>query len=488
MDGTKTGRFYGDPHGQFVAALRAAGEAAGMDFSRPYKDLTQAERNVALYGTGGRVYDIVWSYKRGNRSGDFRFRGPWKGFAVLVAEEYARKHADHRGEAMRVLMKDDPCPDCGGKRLKPASLAVTYRGLDIAGLSALNVARSLAFFGNEGPSPLTDARAAAVTAALRGEISRRLGLIRDVGLGYLALDRAAATLSGGEAQRLRLAGLLGVKLTGVTFVLDEPTLGLHPRDTGKLVDLIRDLTAEGNTVVAVEHDLDIIRAADHVIDLGPGAGREGGRIVAEGPPVLIERSPGSVTGPYLAGRAERPGPLPGSPGPLIEIDGARANNLRGIDVAIPSGVLTAVTGVSGSGKTSLVFDVIRSLGRGRPAGLLLRDPRVGAFLQGRRGRDRGSGRKRFEHSSDHPRAFRYGPEPVRLVGRSPGPRFPEGPFFVPDARGPLRGLRRDRPEDLQPGSSGGRLRDVRDLPRRALQPRASSGSASPGGRSPTSSS
>ena len=367
MDGTKTGRFYGDPHGQFVAALRAAGEAAGMDFSRPYKDLTQAERNVALNGTGGRVYDIVWSYKRGNRSGDFRFRGPWKGFAVLVADEYARKHADHRGQAMRVLMRDDPCPDCGGKRLKPASLAVTYRGLDIAGLSALNVARSLAFFGNEGPSPLTDARAAAVTAALRGEISRRLGLIRDVGLGYLALDRAAATLSGGEAQRLRLAGLLGVKLTGVTFVLDEPTLGLHPRDTGKLVDLIRGLTAEGNTVVAVEHDLDIVRAADHIIDLGPGAGREGGRIVAEGPPVLVERSPGSVTGPYLTGRAERPGPLPRSPGPLIEIDGARANNLRGIDVAIPSGVLTAVTGVSGSGKTSLVFDVIRSSAEaGRP--------------------------------------------------------------------------------------------------------------------------
>jgi excinuclease ABC subunit A len=369
MDGTKTGRFYGDPHGQFVAALKAAGDAAGMDFSKPCRDLTEAERTLALHGTGGRVYDIVWSYKRGKRAGDFRFRGPWKGFAVLVAEEYERKHADHRGEAVRILMKDDPCPACGGRRLKPASLAVTYRGLDIAELAALTVAQGFAFFKEEeedGRAPL-DARAAAVTAALREEILRRLGLIRDVGLDYLGLDRASATLSGGEAQRLRLAGLLGVKLRDVTFVLDEPTLGLHPRDTGTLLGLIRDLTAEGNTVVAVEHDLDVVRAADHVLDLGPGAGRDGGRIVAAGPPEEIERSPASVTGPYLARRARRPGPLPGSPGPALEIIGARANNLKAIDARIPSGVLTAVTGVSGSGKSSLVFDVLlASHQAGRP--------------------------------------------------------------------------------------------------------------------------
>jgi len=258
-------------------------------------------------------------------------------------------------------MKDEPCPVCGGKRLKPASLAVTYRGLDIAELSALTVARSLEFFADGGAAgPTLDARAAAVTAALRGEILRRLGLIRDVGLGYLRLDRTSATLSGGEAQRLRLAGLLGVRLTGVTFVLDEPTLGLHPRDTGKLLELFAGLTAEGNTVVAVEHDLDVVRAADHVIDIGPGAGRGGGLIVAEGPPAEIERSTASVTGPYLAGRTSRPGPLPAKPGPPLEIAGARANNLRGIDIVLPTGVLTAVTGVSGSGKTSLVFDVLHA--------------------------------------------------------------------------------------------------------------------------------
>jgi len=367
MDGTKTGRFYGDPHGQFVAALEAAGAAAGMDFSKPYEDLSPAEREVALQGTGDRVYDIVWSYKRGNRAGDFEFRGPWQGFAGLVAEEYERKHADHRGEAMRVLMRDDPCPGCCGKRLKPASLAVTYRGLDIAGLSALTVAESIVFFEDATGATPADARTRAVTEAVRGEVLRRLRLIRDVGLDYLRLDRASASLSGGEAQRLRLAGLLGVRLTGVTFVLDEPTLGLHPRDTAKLVALIRDLTAEGNTVVAVEHDLDVVRAADHVLDLGPGAGSEGGRIVAEGTPPEIESAAGSVTGPYLAGRVERPGPLGGSFGPPLEVIGARANNLRSIDVAIPTGVVTAVTGVSGSGKSSLVFDVVlASSEAGRP--------------------------------------------------------------------------------------------------------------------------
>jgi excinuclease ABC subunit A len=367
MDGTKTGRFYGDPHGQFVAALKAAGDNAGLDLAKPWRDLSTAERALALNGTGDRVYDIVWSYKRGNRAGGFKFRGPWKGLAGLVAEEYERKHADHRGEAMRILMRDDPCPACGGRRLKPASLAVTYRGFDIAALSAMTVARSKEFFGRADAGAPLDARAAAVTEAVRGEIVRRLGLVQDVGLGYLSLDRASATLSGGEAQRLRLAGLLGVKLTGVTFVLDEPTLGLHPRDTRKLLGLIRGLAAEGNTVVTVEHDLDVVRAADHIIDLGPGAGRDGGRIVAEGPPGEIERAAGSVTGPYLSGRAGRPGPLPGSPGPAIEIAGARANNLRGLDVTIPSGVLTAVTGVSGSGKSSLVFDVLlASAQAGRP--------------------------------------------------------------------------------------------------------------------------
>ena len=358
LDGTKTGRFYGDPHGQFTAALRAAGEAMGIDFSLPYERLSDEARRIALGGTGDRVYDIVWSYRRGNRAGDFKFRGPWKGLLALVGEEYERKHADHRGEAMRVLMKNEPCPECGGRRLRPESLRVTYRGYDIAGLAAMSVAESLVFFKKPAGETGLDARAAAVTGALREEIVRRLGLIGNVGLEYLSLDRPSASLSGGEAQRLRLAGLLGVRLSGVTFVLDEPTLGLHPRDTARLLGLIRELAAEGNTVVAVEHDPDVIRSADHVIDLGPGAGRAGGRIVAEGSPAAIQKSPTSVTGPYLVSAKPPASPLAGTPGSCLEIVGARAHNLKSIDVVIPAGVLTAVTGVSGSGKSSLIFDVL----------------------------------------------------------------------------------------------------------------------------------
>lgn len=239
---------------------------------------------------------------------------------------------------------------------------MTFRGLSIADLSALSAARSMEFFEDSGGARpgagLEEAKSAAVTAAVRGEITRRLRLLRDVGLDYLQIDRPSSTLSGGEARRIRLAGLLGVKLTGVTFVLDEPTLGLHPRDTADLLRLIRELAAEGNTVVAVEHDRDVIRAADRVLDLGPGAGREGGLIVAEGTPAEIQADPASVTGPYLRSRKTAPEPLPGTAGPPLEIAGARAHNLRNIDAAIPSGVLTAVTGVSGSGKTSLVFDVL----------------------------------------------------------------------------------------------------------------------------------
>jgi len=380
MDGTKTGRFYGDPHGQHMAALLAAGAAAGIDFLKPYEDLSVEAKEIALRGTGDRPYDIIWSYRRGARAGDFKFRGPWKGLAALVGEEYERKHADRRGEAMRILMKDDPCPACGGRRLKPASLAVTYRGLSIADLSALSVGRSIEFFENSGGARpgagVLDAKSAAVTAAVRGEILRRLRLLKDVGLDYLQVDRPSSTLSGGEAQRIRLAGLLGVKLTGVTFVLDEPTLGLHPRDTADLLGLIRELTAEGNTVVAVEHDRDVIRAADFVIDLGPGAGREGGLIVAEGTPADIEANPSSVTGPYLRSLGTVPEPLTGTAGPPLEISGARAHNLRNIDVSIPSGVLTAVTGVSGSGKTSLVFDVLLA---SRRAGRAVSCDRIGGL-------------------------------------------------------------------------------------------------------------
>jgi excinuclease ABC subunit A len=363
LDGTKTGRFYGEPHGQYIAALRAAGRAAGADFSKPFADLDAAARRVALYGSAGRTYDIVWSYKRGGRSGEHRFHGPWKGFVNLVNEEYERKHADHRGEAMLALMKEEPCPACGGRRLKSGSLAVTFRGKNIADLSAMPVSEGIAFFEDREAAARLDEKSGSVWVAVRKDILRRLALVRDVGLEYLTLDRRSSTLSGGEAQRLRLAGQLGAGLMGITYILDEPSIGLHPRDTRKLIGLLKDLVRQRNTVVVVEHDADVIAAADHVIDMGPGAGREGGKIVAQGSPLQIMADAASATGRYLAGRGAVPNPLPARLGPGLRIKGASAHNLRSVDIDIPSGGLTAVTGVSGSGKSSLIFDVLLASAR-----------------------------------------------------------------------------------------------------------------------------
>ncbi len=369
LDGTKTGRFYGEPHGQYVAALRTAGDALGIDFSVPYGALGEEARRVAMFGTGERTYEVVWAYKRKNRAGEFNFKGPWKGFANLVTEEYERKHADDRGEAMLSLMKEEPCPACGGARLKPSSLAVKYAGMNIAELSALTAREASRLFEDAGRFTGLGERAMAVTGAVRAEILRRLSLMRDAGLDYLAIDRRSATLSGGEAGRLRLAAQLGARLSGITYVLDEPTIGLHPRDTDRLVAMLKDMTGRRNTVVVVEHDIDVIRAADRLIDMGPGAGAEGGRIVAEGSPDEVAADPASPTGRFLGRGLPAPSPLPGTPGPGIRIAGASANNLRSIDVDIPSGVLTAVTGVSGSGKSSLVFDVLTESSRaGRPVG------------------------------------------------------------------------------------------------------------------------
>ena len=367
LDGTKTGKFYGEPHGQYIAALETAGRALGIDFAVPYERLNEDARRIAMFGTGGSAYDIVWAYKRKNRSGEFKFKGPWKGFANLVNEEYERKHADDRGEAMLPLMKEERCPACGGSRLQASSLAVTVHGINIAEISAMTVREAVRFFEDAERLRQAGAKAVAVTEALREEVLRRLNLIRDVGLDYLSIDRRSATLSGGESQRLRLAEMLGARLSGVTYVLDEPTIGLHPRDTARLIGLLQKLTRQRNTVVVVEHDADVIGAADHVIDMGPGAGRDGGRITAEGSPAAIMANPDSVTGRYLSARSSAPPPLPGIARSGIRITGARANNLRSIDVEVPAGILTAITGVSGSGKSSLVFDVLlESAKAGRP--------------------------------------------------------------------------------------------------------------------------
>jgi excinuclease ABC subunit A len=379
LDGSKTGKFYGDPYGQYTAILRAVGESEGIDFSCPWESLDQQARRIAMFGTGETIYDVTWKYKRKNREGLHRFETAWKGFVEYVNEEYQRKHADKRGQSMLPLMTDLECPVCSGQRLKPEYLSVYFVGLNIAQLCNLTVKESIEFFNRLQKNEIEDSlktgvhgfdreniekapwspTTAAITVELRREVVRRLVYLEDVGLGYLTLNRDASSLSGGEAQRIRLAGQLGGGLTGITYVLDEPTIGLHSRDTQRLLSVLKELRDQGNTIVVVEHDAEVIRAADHIIDMGPGSGAEGGRIVAEGTVRKLENNRESKTGFYL----KHPDTLK-APGKLrtlqagIKITGANANNLKQLDMEIPSGGIIAVTGVSGSGKSSLVFDVL----------------------------------------------------------------------------------------------------------------------------------
>ena len=374
LSGHKPGRFYGDPHGQHMAILAAVGAALDIDYSRPWAALEPRAREVALGGTGDRVFDVEWKYKRGTRAGSHHFRAAWPGVLELVRQEYQRKHADRRGEAIAPLMAPTPCAACHGGRLKPEALAVRFAGLNIHELLAMRVDDTLAFLQAIDQDVVElDSRTRELTAGLRKDVRQRLESLRDAGLGYLTLDRQASTLSGGEAQRVRLAAELRSGLTGITYVLDEPTVGLHPRDTNRLLVLLRALRDTGNTVVVVEHDLDVVAAADHVIEIGPGAGREGGTIVAQGAPADITRHATSRTGEHLrraATRSHASSPPRRTLHAGVTIRGAHAHNLRDLDIEIPAGGLVAITGVSGSGKSSLVFDVLapsidRALSSGR---------------------------------------------------------------------------------------------------------------------------
>ncbi len=339
-----------------------AGLAAQYRFrpGTPFKDLPATVRTVLLEGSGEQEVE----FEHGGRT----VRRPFAGLLALCRRRQQETRSAWLREDLEGLVSDRRCTACEGTRLRREARFVRVGGRSIVEVAALPIGDALAFFRGLDLSPTEREIARPIVK----EILARLGFLIDVGLDYLALDRGAATLSGGEGQRIRLATQIGSKLVGVLYILDEPSIGLHQRDNARLLATLRQLRDLGNTVVVVEHDRDTILAADHVIDMGPGAGVHGGRVVAAGPPAAIMADPASLTGRYLAGAEEVPVPRPRRRGSgwTIGVRGARANNLGSIDVDVPLGTMTCVTGVSGSGKSSLVVDTIypalaQRLGGGR---------------------------------------------------------------------------------------------------------------------------
>jgi len=333
--------------------LRAVAKAYGADMGVPYRDLPAAFREALMRGSGGQAISLAHWTKGAWRT----VAKPFEGVLPNLLRRYNDSEIEETRERLRKYMSPQSCPVCNGARLRPEARACTVGGRSIVEVMAMTVRDSRAFF--EGLA-LTDQEHRIVAEVLK-EIRRRLGFLGDVGLDYLTLDRTSATLSGGEMQRIRLATQIGSGLVGVLYVLDEPTIGLHPRDNERLIAMLRRLQQRGNTVVIVEHDAEMIREADAIIDLGPGAGRAGGEVVYQGDLAGLLRAPRSETAAYL--RGDKTIAAPGErvkPGKQwLTVKGAAANNLKGIDVAFPLGCLICVTGVSGSGKSTLVDEILR---------------------------------------------------------------------------------------------------------------------------------
>src|SRR5688572_15119312 len=344
--------------GYYFGILESVASAYGFSTNQAIETLTEEQLNLLLFGSRGERIPVKFQGTRRGRRRSFEYKTVFEGVVPNLQRRYQETESANQKEEIERYMLNKPCPTCRGARLKPTSLAVTVADLNIAQVTALSVTKGVAFF-NRLEGLLTE-RETIIGRQILKEIRARLGFLADVGLGYLTLDRAAGTLSGGEAQRIRLATQIGSGLMGVLYILDEPSIGLHQRDNNRLIDTLVRLRELGNTVLVVEHDEDTIRAADWVIDIGPGAGELGGRIVAIGTPKQVMASPESLTGAYLSGRKqlEVPQTRRAGSGHAVVVRGARANNLKRVDVSIPLGTFTGVTGVSGSGKSTLVTDIL----------------------------------------------------------------------------------------------------------------------------------
>ncbi|HZO59754.1 MAG TPA: excinuclease ABC subunit UvrA [Solirubrobacterales bacterium] len=331
---------------------QAIGEKYAIDLDVPWEDLAEEDQELFLYGEEGeRVYV---SYR--NRMGRKRsYMAPLEGVVTSLERRYLETDSEYSRERIEEYMSVRPCPECDGARLRPETLAVKVGGLGIHEFTRKSAREAIGWLADLKLGGAEEQ----IAARIMKEIVERLQFLEAVGVGYLTLERAAATLSGGEAQRIRLATQIGSSLVGVLYILDEPSIGLHQRDNHKLLDMLKRLRDLGNTVIVVEHDEGTMRAADHIVDLGPGAGEHGGRIVAEGTPAKVKRVSQSLTGQYLAGKRQIA--VPGDRRPprgSIQILGAAQHNLKAIDVEVPLGVFACVTGVSGSGKSTLVNEIL----------------------------------------------------------------------------------------------------------------------------------
>ena len=344
--------------GYYWQALEAAARHYKIDLDKPVKELTQDQLKIILYGTGEKQIPMTYRNTNGN---EYKMTRSFEGVITNLERRYRETNSEWIREKISEFMSDRPCPTCKGKRLNPAALAVTVDDVNIVEANSWPVLQTLEWAKKLAGknSPLTSKQKAIAERVIK-EIHERLNFLVNVGLDYLTLNRSAVTLSGGEAQRIRLATQVGSRLVGVLYVLDEPSIGLHPRDNMRLLETLKGLRDLGNTVLVVEHDDETIREADWIIDLGPAAGEHGGQVIAEGTPKQILVHPKSLTGQYLSGRKriEIPEERREGNGKILKIVGASANNLKNIDVAIPLGELVCITGVSGSGKSTLMSDIL----------------------------------------------------------------------------------------------------------------------------------
>ena len=459
----------------YEAVIQGIADKWEIDLDKPWQDLTDKEQDLFLYGTDGERIYVRYRNRMGRKRS---YMLAFEGIVRNLERRYRETDSSRQRERIEEYMSLRPCPECGGARLKPEVLAVTVGESNIHKFSKMSVTRSIAFLDSLELSETEQL----IGARIIKEIRERLTFLDNVGVGYLQLDRAAGTLSGGEAQRLRLATQIGSQLVGVLYILDEPSIGLHQRDNGKLIGTLERLRDLGNTVLVVEHDEQMMRAADHLVDMGPGAGEHGGYVVAEGTAAEVERHPESVTGQFLSGKREI-----AVPERRVEdlgsfwVRGASQHNLKGIDVEFPVGKFITVTGVSGSGKSTLVNEIVfKALAnRLQPHA---REARRARELRGNRVLRQGD---RHRPVADRPHAalepgdvheaLRPHPRALLAHARGEGARLQAGPLLVQRPGRALRDLQGRRDDQDRDALPARRLRAVRDLPRPPLQPRDARG-------------